>query len=509
MSEFLSIAELVLREKRIPLRAREITEYALENRLFSDRISGKTPHQTLKSKICQHIRHAGESSPFVRLEPGLFFLREFVEDASKLYHAPPLAKPDPKEHVLALAVSSIPVSERFQGILKDWKRFSTLYLRPENCVHIPRMEAEQISTHKQILTYVLLTRGEEVLAYKRGSWHRAGDFLKGVHCIGFGGHVTSEDASLWSENMGIRECAIREMNEELILPTKDLIRLAERRHLRTIGILNDDSSLVGQRHLAVIFQYEVSDDSAWNHPGRGEKAVTQLRWISPKTEKFRITEFEYWSQLCIREFFAPMLDRSAAFKVVRSIPFRHKHLLCVLGPVGSGKSEACRLLVEEFGYAMVNSGKIVAKLIGLPPVPETPRAKFQEEALRFIQTPDGPRVLGKAICDAVPLTGCDRVLVDGIRQKETLKCLREMASRFKVAVLYVHTPADQAFDFYKDREAPGATIEDFLEVRNASVEKEVMDMLRDADAVLYNWRGRESYQSAVRLLMNKLAITEL
>jgi hypothetical protein len=77
--------------------------------------------------------------------------------------------------------------------------------------------------------------------------------------------------------------------------------------------------------------------------------------------------------------------------------------------------------------------------------------------------------------------------------------------RSKIGVLFVHTPPDVAFDFYRSREVSGSiSIFDFLRVRDDPVEAEVREMIGQADAVLYNWNGRTEYQDAICDLMNEV-----
>ena len=73
------------------------------------------------------------------------------------------------------------------------------------------------------------------------------------------------------ETMGVLECASRELMEELHLPPPDIERLRGHKGLHIIGIINDDSSDVGRRHLALVMKYEVSPDRYWESPERGEK----------------------------------------------------------------------------------------------------------------------------------------------------------------------------------------------------------------------------------------------
>ena len=139
-----------------------------------------------------------------------------------------------------------------------------------------------------------------------------------------------------------------------------------------------------------MLKYEVTEDPYWDRPERGEKGITQLRWVSEDTSPLLLWNFEYWSQLCLRAFASGLTVARPAFRIIRKPPLRPPHILCVLGPVGSGKTMATAILKEEFGYVELNTGKVVAELLGIPPVSETPRAEFQEKAWQFINSQDGP-----------------------------------------------------------------------------------------------------------------------
>lgn len=502
MSEFLRVAETLMLDELRPMRPDELVQLGLTRGLFSDRRAGKTPHQTMKSKLSVHVRRKGESSTFVRTGPNQFFLRRLVSGAVAVYETPPQQKPEPAEQVLVFPSALLRTRDRFQGITQNFHRFLARLVKPEVSFHMDRLPAESDNDHKQVLTYVMITRRGRVLAFKRGSYNRVEDFLRGAHCIGFGGHVSKADVDLFSlSDMGVVQSATRELVEELRMPAKDIERLKVGKGLKLVGLLNDDSSLVGQRHFAFLFTYEVSGDPAWTKPERGEKSITQLRWLSPNSGTVPIWDFEYWSQLCLREFFPRIAHAVPQYRIVRRVPLRPPHLLCVLGEVGSGKSEATRLITREFEYEEINTGRIVADILGIPPVAEYGREKFQVKAGEFIKRSDGPQRLADAIWARAQQYPSGRVLVDGIRQRATLNCLRKLAGKLQVGVLYVHTLPDLAYKFYRAREQPRLSIFDFLERRNAEVERDVAGMISLADAVLYNWIGRAEYQQAIRDLM--------
>lgn len=475
--------------------------------LFSDKRAGRTPWQTLKSKLSVYVRTKGKQSEFVRTAPGRFYLRELMDEKVQIYEAPPLRPPNPEENVLVFPSSALNEVGRFQGIKKNWRNFARRILDAKLCKYIPRLIAERDSNHKQVLTYIMVCRGDQILAFKRGTYTWIEEFLRGSHCIGFGGHVTEKDYDLFDRDwLGIKRTAARELAEELNIPRVDRSRLLLGDGLTCVGVLNDDSSDVGRRHFAFVFRYDVKDGPTWNNPQRGEKAITQLRWLDMSTPRFSIREFEYWSQLCLRAYFKTVLKEQPSYLIRRHSPLVPPHILCIVGPIGSGKTETSAVLKRDYGYSEINSGCVVARLLGIPPVPKTPRELFQSKAMKFISRARGPKRLATAILRQARTCNTPRVLVDGIRQKETLIALKEQANGVRIGVLYVHTSPDLAYKFHAEREGNSVSIKEFFSQRENPVERDVGGMLPHADGVLYNWEGRPIYRKSINQMMRELRL---
>lgn len=503
------MAEQLLALAGHPMSARELVDLALERDLFTSNVAGHTPAQTMKSKLSVDIRRNGSRSPFVRTKPGRFFLRSLLSNPTDLYASPPLAPPAPNEHVLVIPAAWMDGYGRFQGIRKDWGPFARALFRSAKCTYLDRREAELAPDYKQVLTYVMVTREQKVLAFKRGNYTRADQSLRGAHCIGFGGHVTANDRNLFShDDYGLRACAAREVREEIELPPSDRLRLVSPRGVRVVGVLNDDSSSNGQRHIAFLLQYDVSRDEYWNKPKRNEKSITQLRWLDPRATPQSMWTFEYWSQLCLLSFYqrAAITRPSFVLRKGSRARLRPPTILVVVGPLGSGKSQATQVLRRHYGYREVNSGRILASLLQLPPVSEESRETFQQRAWEFIDAPAGPSSLADAIWRAAKCEGGDRILVDGIRQPSTLEHLLALARPRRLGIVYVHTPAHLAFQFYRKRSGEDIDILRFYKRRTAPVEQETEQFLRQADAVLYNWQGLNAYREIIRSMMSDLAI---
>lgn len=499
-SEFIWAAEETLRRMRRPMSAREIYSEARESGLFSDDFQGKTPEQTMKSKLSTHIVKYGDQSRFVRTAPGRFYLRELAMK-DEIYEAPRWAPPPTREVVTVFPSGALGDALAFQGLTLDFDELYASLFETGICIGLPRTQAELTEDYKQVIAYVLVRRKDDFLAYRRGVYNRTADMLRGADCIGFGGHVSIDDHSLLSnDDAGVVEAASRELSEELKLPDADLDRLARREGIRIAGIINDDSSSVGRRHLAVVVEYTVSDDPGWDQPERGEESITRLRWVGPGTGALNLDDFEYWSQLCFRAYAPELVRVLPSLKVRRRASFRPPHLLCVVGQIGSGKSEVAHALSRYHDYQSLNSGELLADLIGHPAVKPSTRTAFQEAAHMFISAPGGPERLAEAISDHVEALGTDRVLIDGIRQPATLAYLRRIRGRQRVPLLYVAAAPDTAYAFYRARELKRASMEEFLTVRDSPVEREIHLMLEEADAVLYNWLGKKELVNAVARL---------
>ena len=489
-SEFLTVAARLLEVERRPLTPRQLVELAFERRLFSDKVAGLTPHQTMKSKLAQHVKKHGTSSMFVRTKPGHFSLRKLTAP-TQVYLAEPLQIQPSKEKVVVFPANRLPESRRFQGIRTRVALKLIRNLVGDRPITIERSEAEFTETYKQVITYVIVTRDSRVLTYKRGQYSHADQFLKGRFCIGFGGHVSEADHQtlFGAEDGGILNCAARELREEIKLPEADILTLAAPESLQIIGVLNDDSSENGRRHFGVVCRYEVSDDPSWDRPRPNERSVTQLHWFDPNAPQDKLFDFEYWSQLCLLKFFPPDRLLHFGFRVRRIRPLRAPHILVMSGTIASGKTAATRILQSDFGYTEINSGQVLADEIGLPPVPKTDRDTFQRAAWDFISTPWGPEQLARAIWRRIQEANSERVVVDGIRQVMTLVHLVTLSRPRRVGTISVYSPPNVAFQFYRRRSEGRCSIADFVQQHDAPVERDVQSISHLADAVLFNWRG--------------------
>jgi predicted NUDIX family phosphoesterase/dephospho-CoA kinase len=504
MSIFLQVAMLVLSEigEGSPSN---IYEEGRRKGYFGDCVKGKTPEQTLKSKICMDILKKGEDSRFIRTKPNIFALRATGKNR---YHAPRYSPKLPRENVLAITASKLKPISRIQGFSSDSKRLLTFLDQNErNIISVPRLVIENDNTYKQIIVYVIVTKNEKVLCYRRGTFSTIASFLKGNLCIGFGGHLSELDRTIFSrEDFGLCRCAARELSEEIKdLPVCDQERLARREGFSILGFINDDSSSVGECHMAVVCNYEVSDDPYWEKPKRGEKGMAEIHWISPLAPINSISGFEYWSQLCLRALYPNLVSDQAAF-IIRRKWAKPPRILVINGKIGSGKSEVAKIIKDKFNFEVISTGRVLAQILGVPPVPETPRSEFQDLANNFITQPDSFRKFANELSGFALSEPAKRLLFDGIRQVATFSELKKALKPERIFLVHVHAPPDLAYRFYRQREDKKITHKKFLHLLRSPVESELDSFSESADAVIYNWVGIKELEGAVKRMAEALGI---
>lgn len=509
---FLRVAESVLANALSPLKAREIVDRGIDAGLFGDHALGRTPEKSMQARLSTEILASGPTSQFVRTGRGKFTLRSKLGaegDDVEEYVAVPRALSMPIEDVLCAIRSHYAPVLTFQGLdtNKDVLLPQLLQMPP---AYIPRSTVEGIDTVKQFVTYVIVQCGHRVLSFERSYLSRAAEFLRGSKCIGFGGHVSAADVDIFSSaDRGISGCARRELYEELKLPApngalrspSNIVSLVNSAPLELIGVLNDDSSEVGRRHVAIVYRLWLEDWGVAKTIQKGESSIRSLKWIDLADASLDLSEFEYWSQLCIRKMYPSSALLTTTAKISNQSALQRASYFVVSGRVGSGKSETAKYIADKLDIPVINSGKVVQELLGIPPLSEIGRSKFQQLALDFIRHPDGPRQLADQIISQLPaLGGC---VIDGIRQLETYNSLKFKLSD-SVALIYINTPPDIAFDLYRARETDAAldfTYKDFLSLYDAPVEVEISRLGRSADAYIYNSTGLDQLRRAVDSLI--------
>ena len=153
----------------------------------------------------------------------------------------------------------------------------------ENHEFIPRDIAEEDPSHKQVIPYVVLCRGNEVFAtrrLKKGGESR----LHGLISLGVGGHINPE-----ADGEG-DDVLYRGMNREI----EEEVYITKKSKPVPRGIINDDTNAVGSVHIGLFFTMEVE----------GEVSVRETEklegfWLTRGELRSRAPEMETWSQLVL------------------------------------------------------------------------------------------------------------------------------------------------------------------------------------------------------------------
>ena len=148
---------------------------------------------------------------------------------------------------------------------------------------IPRPDAENDPSKKQVIPYVVLCEGDRVFVtrrLKKGNESR----LHGLLSLGVGGHINpaedGDDEDVLNRGM------LREIHEE--------VNITNFGKLTPRGLINDDTNEVGSVHLGLFYTLDVT----------GEVTVRETEklegfWLERSKLSGKADEFESWSQLVI------------------------------------------------------------------------------------------------------------------------------------------------------------------------------------------------------------------
>lgn len=468
---YIDIAAGVLQGEGRPLGAEEMVRIATEDGIL--RSGARSPAAAMRARLSSDVRQKGFGSAFQRVGPNRFALRHWELPE---YFAPPFKKELPEETVVCVPQDAIGVFGEHLGIERDWGAIRALLGRGDTLVYRSRRVAESQDDVRQIVAYaVLRDRHGRLLTYRRGQYSSAPALIRGARCLGFGGHVLREDA----ENLfgigdaGVMHAAYREIAEELDGT------LAKR--LDAVGVICDDSSPEGVRHLGIVIEGELPIDFDEERSSR-ERAVNDLRFLSPTEAWRRYHEFEFWSQLVLRELFWKY--RVPVETIVRP---RHRpgrgDVVLVTGEIATGKTTFSNLLCKNLGFEIVSTRKCVASVVGAKDFGRGVRTQFQQRAAELIAAEGGVEQLADEIARAVrALSG--RAVIDGVRHRGTLEALRR---RFgDLVVMFIDCARDDAFRNFQAATGRNASIGEFRAARAHKVEEEVRWLKHDADAYVFN-----------------------
>jgi predicted NUDIX family phosphoesterase len=196
----------------------------------------------------------------------------------------------PDENVLVVRRSLFDELGSFHGLNFEPRRYLSAFLSSKNNFFLPRAQAEDDPTHKQIIPYAIVAHDDTILHYVRGK--KAGEQrLVAKGSIGIGGHMNEElDESLFNfklDEAAYRAGVEREVNEEIKIesPFED----------RIVALLNDDTTEVGRVHLGIVHVFKLKEPKVQKR----EAMITSLAFLTASDLKARRDTLETWSQICV------------------------------------------------------------------------------------------------------------------------------------------------------------------------------------------------------------------
>ncbi len=192
-----------------------------------------------------------------------------------------------EENVLVVRRSLLDELGTFQGLNFEPEKYLGALLSRGNNFFLPRAQAENDPTHKQLIPYVLVAHEGKVLHYVRGK--KAGEQrLVAKGSIGIGGHMNDTDESLFAwDEAAYRAGVEREVTEE--------IKIGSTFTDRIVALLNDDSTEVGRVHLGIVHVFQLAEAKA----EKRESMITNLAFLSRAELEEKRDALETWSQLCL------------------------------------------------------------------------------------------------------------------------------------------------------------------------------------------------------------------
>jgi predicted NUDIX family phosphoesterase len=193
----------------------------------------------------------------------------------------------PNENVLVVRRSLFDELGDFHGLNFEPKKYLEAILSRGNNFFIPRAQAENDPSYKQIIPYAVIAHGDAVLHYVRGK--KAGEQrLVAKGSIGIGGHMNDTDESLfaWDED-AYRAGVEREVSEEVNIETTFDDRI--------VALLNDDTTEVGRVHLGIVHVFRLAEPKVQKR----EAMITNLAFLTRDELIARRDTLETWSQLCV------------------------------------------------------------------------------------------------------------------------------------------------------------------------------------------------------------------
>jgi len=158
-----------------------------------------------------------------------------------------------------------------------------------------RATVEIDETKKQIIPYVVIRKGDKVLAYQRSKKSGEGR-LHNKWSVGIGGHINPIDETTNAKlNMIISNTIQRELLEELEWGETAFVHTVN--GINALGLLYDDEDPVGRVHIGYVFTIDIPEDEE-DYPKPREDTIADCQWFTVK-EASKLMNLEGWSKIVL------------------------------------------------------------------------------------------------------------------------------------------------------------------------------------------------------------------
>lgn len=177
----------------------------------------------------------------------------------------------------------------FQGVNPEYERYTKSIIDDKLYFFLQRKEVETNSNYKQLIPYIIITFQNKILYYVRGKGVGE-ERLKSLGSIGIGGHINYySDFSLFKTDREAYFSAVKREAFEEIEINSDF-------DSEIIGVLNDDSNLVGKVHFGVIHHWKLDKSEVY----KKEKEITKISFKTIDEIRKKFNTLEQWSKLCFQ-----------------------------------------------------------------------------------------------------------------------------------------------------------------------------------------------------------------
>lgn len=180
----------------------------------------------------------------------------------------------------------------FEGFSSNLRPYLDTLFDGAHTRFLPRRDAEDDPSFKQLIPYCLFRHAGEVFHYQRGEGVGE-DRLLGKRSVGIGGHISSDDTGGGEHpyQTGMQ----REIDEEIEIRTGFQESM--------VGLINDDQSPVGRVHLGVVHVFDLESPDV----SLRETELKGRGFAKPDELLAAGDEFESWSRICL-EYLAGRQD---------------------------------------------------------------------------------------------------------------------------------------------------------------------------------------------------------